>query len=73
MVERIRSLLARFTENEETVRMLATNSRFNRLCDEYCAVTDLLDKLEAEVARLKDRRIWLEEELLARIEGHQPR
>jgi hypothetical protein len=32
-------------------------------------VTDLLDEHEVEVARLKNRRTCMEEELLARIEG----
>lgn len=74
VVERIRSLLARFAEAEETVRRLTTTDmRFNALCDEYRNVTELLGHLEAEIERLKERRIWLEEELLVRIDGHQPR
>jgi uncharacterized protein YdcH (DUF465 family) len=83
VVERIRSLLARFSENEETVRRLvATDARFDALCQEYREVIDLLDALEAEVERLtaleaevrrlRKRRAWLEEELLTRIEGHAP-
>jgi uncharacterized protein YdcH (DUF465 family) len=93
MVERIRSLLARFSENEATVRRLvATDARFDALCQEYCEVIELLDAfeaeverltaleaevkrltaLEAEVKRLRKRRAWLEEELLTRIEGHEP-
>ena len=36
VVERIRSLLARFSENEETVRRLvATDATFDALCHEY--------------------------------------
>lgn len=74
MIERIRSLLARFSEDEETVgRLLATDAHFVALCDEYRKVTELLHGLEVEVERLKERRAWLEEELLTRIEGHQPR
>ncbi len=73
MVERIRSLLARFSEDEETVRRLvATDASFDALCHEYRKVVELLDGFEAEVKRLKARRAWLEEELLTRIEGHQP-
>jgi FtsZ-binding cell division protein ZapB len=83
VVERIRSLLARFSEDEETVRRLvATDARFDALCQEYREVVELLDAfkpeverltvLEAEVKRLGERRAWLEEELLTRIEGHEP-
>ena len=83
MVERIRLLLARFSENEEAVRRLvATDPRFDALCREYRKVIELLDcfeaeverltALEAEVRRLRQRRAWLEEELLTRIEGHEP-
>lgn len=73
MVERIRSLLARFPEDEETVRRLAaTDARFNALCDEYRQIIDLLDACEAQVARLREHRALLEDELLTRIEGHQP-
>ena len=73
VVERIRSLLARFSEDEATVRRLvATDASFNALCDEYRKVIELVDGFEAEIKRLRERRAWLEEELLTRIEGHQP-
>ncbi len=76
MVERIRSLLARFSENEETVRQLvATDARFDALCDEYREVIERLERLdglEVEVKRLKERRAELEEDLLIHIEGYQP-
>jgi len=73
MVERIRSLLARFSENEETVRQLvATDPGFDALCDEYREVIERLDGLEVEVKRLKERRAGLEEDLLMHIEGYQP-
>ena len=73
MVERIRSLLARFSEDEATVRRLAaTDARFDALCEEYRKVIERLDGFEAEVARLRERRAWLEEELLTRIEGYRP-
>ena len=73
VVERIRSLLARFSEDEATVRRLvATDARLDALCHEYRKVIELLDGFEAEIKRLRERRAWLEEELLTRIEGHQP-
>ncbi len=83
MVERIRSLLARFPENEETVRrIVATDASFNALCHEYRKVIELLDRfevevkrltqLQAEVKRLTGLKASLEEELLSRIEGHEP-
>ena len=73
MVERIRSLLTRFSENEETVRrLIATSTSFDAICNEYHEVSELLDSFEVQVARLRKHRAWLEEELLSRIEGHQP-
>ena len=76
MVERIRSLLARFSENEETVRQLvATDASFDALCDKYREVIERLDGLEGvevEVKRLEQRRARLEEDLLMHIEGYQP-
>jgi hypothetical protein len=84
VVERIRSLLARFSEDEETVRRLvATDASFDALCHEYRKVIKLLDAfeaevewltaLEAEVKRLTQLGAWLEEKLLTRIEGYRPR
>ena len=74
VVERIRLLLARFPEDEKTVRRLvATDSSFDALCHEYREVMELLHGFEVQVERLSQRRAWLEEELLTRIEGHQPR
>lgn len=73
MVKRIRSLLARFSEDEETVRRLvATDPKFDALCHEYRKVVELLDRYELQIGRLKARRAFLEEELLTRVEGHQP-
>ena len=73
VVERIRSLLARFSEDEETVRgLVATDASFDALCNEYCKVIELLNNFETQVKRLRERRAWLEEELLTRIEGYQP-
>ncbi|MEZ2142356.1 hypothetical protein AAE026_08610 [Bradyrhizobium sp. DN5] len=79
LVECIRPLLARFSEDEEVVRRLvATDGTFDALCHQYRRVTDLLKSYEAqadqeaEVEWLKKRRAVLEEELLTRIEGYQP-
>jgi hypothetical protein len=73
MVERIRSLLARFSEDEETVRRLvAGDTRLDALCSEYRKIVGLLEGYETEVERLKQRKAFLEEELLARIEGYRP-
>ena len=72
MVERIRTLLARFPENEEAVRQLAAQDvSFGALCNEYGKVIKLLDAFEAQVKQLRARRAW-QEELLMRTEGHQP-
>ena len=61
MVERIRSLLIRFSEDEETVRELAArNASFETLCQEYHKVIELLDHFEIEVNRLRQLRARLE-------------
>jgi uncharacterized protein YdcH (DUF465 family) len=79
VVECIRPLLARFAEDEETVRrLLATDEGFDALCHQYSHIVELLEEYgakaghEAEVERLKQRQAGLEEELLTRIEGYQP-
>ena len=79
VVECIRPLLARFSEDEETVRRLvATDESFDALCHQYRHVIDLLEGYkgdvnhEAEVKELEQRRAKLEEQLLTRIEGYQP-
>jgi hypothetical protein len=73
VVERIQSLLARFSEDEQTVRQLvATETSFDVLCQEYHRLIELLDGFEEHVKQLKQVRALLEEELLTRIEGHQP-
>ena len=69
VVERIRTLLTRFPEDEEAVRQLVS---FDALCNEYVKVIKLLDAFEAQVKQLRARRAWLKEELLTRTEGHQP-
>ena len=78
-VECIRPLLARFSENEETVRRLvATDESFDALCHQYRHVIELLEGYtgdvshEAEIKELEQRRAKLEEQLLTRIEGYQP-
>jgi hypothetical protein len=74
MVECIRPLLARFPQNEEFVRQLvSTDAGFDALCHQYRKVIDLLDNTSAEDKRLTQLRDSLEEELLTRIEGYQPR
>ncbi|MGA7325540.1 MAG: hypothetical protein WBX25_13885 [Rhodomicrobium sp.] len=77
MVERIRSLLGRFSENEETVRRLvAADPGFDALCEEYRSVAELIEGEEegdeAHLKRLRARLAFLEEKLLTRIEGHRP-
>ena len=86
MVERIRSLLAQFPEDEVAAReLIAKDASFDALCQEYRKVADLLDSFEteierlmqlrasAQVTRLKHLRASLEEQLLSRIEGYEPR
>jgi hypothetical protein len=54
MVQRIQPLLARFPENEASVRQLvATDTGFDALCHEYRKVIELLDRFEAEIERLR--------------------
>ncbi len=73
MVERIRSLLARYSEDEQNVRQLvATEASFDLLCQEYHRVVELLDGFDEHVKQLRQLRALLEEELLTRIEGYQP-
>ena len=81
MVERIRSLIERYPENEETVReLVARDSAFDSLCEDYKNIAEALQRLtresqrrsEAEAEALKKRRAVLEEKLLTRIEGYQP-
>lgn len=73
MVERIRSLLARFAEDEQTVRQLvATEASFDVLCEEYHRLIELLDGFDEHIKQLRQLQALLEEELLTRIEGHQP-
>ena len=61
MVERIRLLLSRFSEDEGTVRrMVATDPSFDALCHDYRKVIDLLDRFESEVERLRTATEYLD-------------
>ena len=81
MVERIRSLLGRFPEEEETIRQLIRKDPvFDSMCQEYKDIGDELVRLAREsdpraaleAEGLKMRRGAVEEELLTRIEGYKP-
>ncbi|MDJ1159910.1 hypothetical protein QNA08_16960 [Chelatococcus sp. SYSU_G07232] len=81
MVDRIRSILARFPENEEAVRRLIDEiPAFDALCDEYRDASREIEELAklttAEAAAradaLRRRRQAIEEEILTAIEGHEP-
>jgi uncharacterized protein YdcH (DUF465 family) len=78
MVERIRHLLNRFPEDEETIRdLVERDAGFDALCQEYQQTEQELHHLEqegavAEAAELRHRYEAIEEELLARIEGYRP-
>jgi hypothetical protein len=73
MFELIRPLLARFSENEETVRQLmATDASFDALCEEYGEVVERLENFEVEVKEIKERKARLEEDLLMHMEGYEP-
>jgi hypothetical protein len=81
MVHRIRNILARFPENEEAVRVLIREHReFEALCQEYAKTSQELEDL-AKLTRpdsaiqadaLRKRRVAVEEEILATIEGYNP-
>jgi uncharacterized protein YdcH (DUF465 family) len=81
MVERIRDLIKRFPEDEETVRQLIKSDPiFDSLCQEHKDISDELGHLErrsdpgaaTEAEGLKMRRRAVEEDLLTRIEGYRP-
>jgi uncharacterized protein YdcH (DUF465 family) len=79
MVERIRDLIERFPENEETIReLIKSDPNFDSLCQEYKDIGDELRRLERKsdavsaTEGLKMRRRAIEEELLTRIEGYRP-
>jgi uncharacterized protein YdcH (DUF465 family) len=78
MVERVRHLLDRFPEDEETIRdLIKRDAGFDALCQEYQQTEQELRQIEqegaaAEAAELRHRHEAIEEELLARIEGYRP-
>jgi hypothetical protein len=73
MIERIRPLLTRYPEDEECARELEANDMsFDTLCEQYRKVIDLCNAYDAQLKRLREFRAWLEEKLLARIEGQPP-
>jgi uncharacterized protein YdcH (DUF465 family) len=78
MVERIRHLLNRFPEDEDTIRdLVERDTGFDALCQEYQQTEQELRQLEqkgaaAEAAELRHRYEAIEQELLARIEGYRP-
>jgi len=70
MVDRIRSLLAHCPEDEDIVRdLIASDPEFDALCEEYREAVDELGSFDVRIKFLKERRAWLEEKLLTRIEG----
>jgi uncharacterized protein YdcH (DUF465 family) len=80
-IERIRSIIARFAENEDSVReLMQTDPRFDAPYEEYAAIGSQLDELtrskspiaDSQASELQKRRVVLEEELLTTIEGHRP-
>jgi uncharacterized protein YdcH (DUF465 family) len=81
MIERIRHLIERFPEDEGLVcELMQSDSTFDALCQEYRQSADELCRLEvmggfsagSEANWLKQRRCWLEEEILTTIEGYRP-
>ena len=81
MVDRIRNIIARFSENEEVIRdMIKQNRDFDALCDEYAqSVVEIDecarsggDEAAARAAELQERRMRIEEEILTAIEGYAP-
>ncbi len=78
MVERIRSLLERFPENEEAVQsLIAADEEFSSLCQEYAGLTEELRHRQQEspaedAAGLRARRNAVEERLLRKMEGYEP-
>lgn len=81
MVDRIRTLLERFPEDDAAVRVIIKQDRyFDTLCQEYAEIGIELDDVgevtDPERASLADalrkRRVAIEEELLTKIEGYRP-
>lgn len=81
MVDRIRSLIARFPENEDAIReLIRTDRGFDALCQEYAdaglelvRLARLRDPTVADqVDGLRKQRMAIEEELLTAMEGYNP-
>lgn len=81
MIERIRHLIERFPEDEGLVcELMQSDATFDALCQEYRQSADELCRLavmsgssaDCEANWLKQRRCWLEEEILTKIEGYRP-
>jgi hypothetical protein len=80
MVHRITNILSRFPEDEKAVRALIHESReLEALCQEYADTGRELEHATGPNRQnvsvgdmLQKRRMALEEEILARIEGYTP-
>jgi len=81
MTDPMQKMVEQFPDKTDVIRQLRdANSDFENLCQEYAIVSDRLDALTeakgsdepARVRALRERRIALEEEILTRIEGHNP-
>lgn len=81
MVERIRSLISRFPENEGLIRdLIRKDPGFDALCTEYQDTATEIGRLGSsgekeqaayiEALRLRQRSV--EEDILTRIEGYRP-
>lgn len=81
MVDRIRTILTRFPEDENAVRDLIRKNRgFDALCQEYADIGKELEQLTKrkdpdaaiEADGLRQRWVAVEEELLTIMEGYKP-
>ena len=81
MAERIHNLIKRLPGNEGAIlEVMKSDITFDTLCQEYEQIADELSRLQtlggavaaAEANWLRERRSSLEEEILAKIEGHRP-
>jgi len=54
VVERIRSLLSRFSEDEIVRRLVVTDPSFDAVCHSYHKVIELLDRFAAKAKRLRE-------------------
>lgn len=81
MTERIHNLIERLPGNEGAIlELIKSDVTFDALCQEYKQTADELSRLQtlggavaaADASWLRERRSSLEEEILAKIEGHRP-